>query len=139
MTGTVPEIAVVDTHALAWWMKGEVRRLGRAARTFFERVDRGLGVACIPTTVLVEMSEWMRGGTIGLDEPFHVLVARLDNTPGRYQVVPLTASIVLRAYDLYAIPERGDRLIAATAAELGYPLVTRDREIVAAIGGDHVW
>jgi predicted nucleic acid-binding protein len=37
------------------------------------------------------------------------------------------------------IPERGDRLIAATALELDYPLITRDPEIAAAAGLELIW
>ena len=48
-------------------------------------------------------------------------------------------AIVLRAHTLYAIPERGDRLIAATAAELDCPLITRDPEIARAAGVDLIW
>jgi hypothetical protein len=51
----------------------------------------------------------------------------------------ITPAIVTRAHHLFAIPERGDQLIAATAAELGDPLLTRDPEIVAAIAGNHLW
>jgi PIN domain nuclease of toxin-antitoxin system len=93
----------------------------------------------VPTTALVELSEAVQEGDLSLGEPFAAFVARLELTPSRYQVVPLTAAIVTRAHDLFAIPERGDRLIAATAAALGYPLVTRDPAIVGAVGGDRVW
>ena len=51
----------------------------------------------------------------------------------------LTAAIVLRSQELYAIPERGDRLVAATAAELDCPLITRDPEIAAAAGVEVIW
>ena len=61
------------------------------------------------------------------------------NTPSRYRVVPLDVAVVARSHALLTIPERGDRLIAATAQHLGIPLVTRDREIARAIGGDVIW
>jgi predicted nucleic acid-binding protein len=53
--------------------------------------------------------------------------------------VDLTTDIVRRAQTLFAIPERGDRLIAATAAELDLPLVTWDPTIAAAAGVDVIW
>lgn len=134
-----PEIAVTDTHALIWWITDARYRLGRRANAFFDRVDRGLAVACIPTVVLVELDEAVHYGDLSLSEPFPRLVERLELTPSRYQLVPLTPAIVLRAHELFAIPDRGDRLIAATAAELGYPLVTRDPAITAATAVDHVW
>lgn len=133
------EIAVLDTHALLWWLQDEMRRFGRRSRAFLERVDADEAVACVPTLVLVEVGEAIRRGTFALAEPLEALVERLEATPSRYLVVPFTAAMAVRAHELYAIPERGDRMIAATALELGYPLVTRDPEIVAAIGGEHLW
>ncbi len=139
MNQPVPEIAVVDSHALIWWIDGRTRLLGRRARSFLDRVDNGAAVVCIPSVALVEMGEAIQRGVFTLDEPFDAFVMRLDGTPSRYQIVPLSTAIVTRAHELSAIPERGDRLLAATARELGYPLVTRDPEIAAAIGGEQLW
>jgi PIN domain nuclease of toxin-antitoxin system len=135
----VPEIAVTDTHGLIWWITDQPRLLGRKAAAFFKRVDAGAAVVCIPSLVLVELDEAVVHGHVVLDEPFPDFVERLVLTPSRYLVVDLTPEVVVRAHELFTIPERGDRLIAATAAVLGYPLITRDPEIVAAIGGDHLW
>lgn len=134
-----PEIAVTDTHALIWWITDQRRRLGRQANAFFDRVDEGRAVVCIPTMALVELDEAMADGDFTLGEPFPNFVRRLETTPSRYQVVSLTSDIVLLAHELLQIPERGDRLIAATAAALGYPLITRDEEITRVIGADHIW
>ena len=116
-----------------------MRRFGRNARDFLDRVDAGNAVACVSAISLVELGEAVRRGTFALDEPLDAFTARLEATPGRYLVVPFTSAMAVRAHDLCAIPERGDRMIAATALELGYPLVTRDPEIVAAIGGEQLW
>lgn len=135
----VPEIAVTDTHALIWWITDQRRRLGRQANAFFDRVDEGRAVVCIPAMALVELDEAMADGDLTLGEPFPDFVRRLETTPSRYQVVGLTAEIVLISHELLQIPERGDRLIAATAAWLGYPLITRDEEITRVIGADQLW
>ncbi len=58
---------------------------------------------------------------------------------GSFFVADLTAAVALRADTLYTIPERGDRLIAATAAHLGLPLVTRDPDIARAAGVALLW
>jgi PIN domain nuclease of toxin-antitoxin system len=58
---------------------------------------------------------------------------------GSFFEAPLTADIALRANTLYAIPERGDRLIAATAAHMGLPLITRDPEIGDVAGVELLW
>lgn len=133
------EIAVTDTHALIWWITDQRRRLGKQANAFFSRVDAGQAVVCIPTITLVELDEAILDGDLTLGETFPTFVERLETTPSRYQVISLTPAIVIRAHAFFSIPERGDRLIAATAAELGYPLITRDPAIVAAIGGEHLW
>src|SRR5689334_20856268 len=118
------ELAVVDTHALVWWFQAKGSRLGRRAREFMSRVDEGRAVACVSTLSLVEISEQLWAGRYRLPEPWAAFLARLETMSSQYQIVPLTVAIVARAHELYAIPERGDRLIAATALELGYPLVT---------------
>ncbi len=51
----------------------------------------------------------------------------------------VSLDVVLKAEELYAIQERGDRLIAATAAVLDLPLVTRDPRIADAAGVEVVW
>jgi predicted nucleic acid-binding protein len=56
-----------------------------------------------------------------------------------YIVHDLTAEVVLASNDLYEIPERGDRLIAATAAHLGVPLITRDPGIAGAAAVPLIW
>ncbi|HEU4884668.1 MAG TPA: PIN domain-containing protein [Longimicrobium sp.] len=134
-----PEIAVTDTHALIWWITNQRRRLGKQANAFFDRVDDGQAVVCIPTLALVELDEAMASGSVSLGEPFPDFVRRLETTPSRYLVVSLTPEILLLAHELLGIPERSDRLIAATAASLGYPLITRDAEITRVIGADHIW
>jgi PIN domain nuclease of toxin-antitoxin system len=134
-----PEIAVADTHALLWWLSDQRHQLGRQARAFFDQVDSARAVVCVSTMSLVEIDEAVTRRRISFPEPFPGFVRRLEATPSRYQLVSLTPEIVLRAHELFQIPERGDRLIAATAAALGYPLITRDPEIARVIGADHLW
>jgi PIN domain nuclease of toxin-antitoxin system len=139
MATKIPKHAVVDTHALIWWLAGRTRSLGRAAAGFVQRVDAGDAVAYVPSLVLVELSEAIRRGAFSLGEPFDEFVRRISNTPSRYAVVSLDAPIVARSHALHAIPERGDRLIAATAQHLALPLVTRDPAIARAAGCDLLW
>lgn len=134
-----PEIALADTHALLWWLSDQGHRLGRQAQAFFDQVDHARAVVCVSVMSLVEIDEAVAKRRITFPEPFPDFVRRLKATPSRYQLVSLTPEIVLHAHELFQIPERGDRLIAATAAALGYPLITRDPEIARVIGADHIW
>ena len=47
--------------------------------------------------------------------------------------------MVYVAQRLYSIPERGDRLMAATAIVLDVPLITQDSEIQGAAGVECIW
>lgn len=133
-----PALVVSDTHALIWYAQGRVNKLGSRAREVFERCDRGQAVVYLPTLVLVELGEAVRSGRVVLSDPFVFWTTRLLHT-GRFFAVDLSWEIVRRAEQLCGIPERGDRLIAATAAHLEYPLVTRDHEIAAAAGVEVIW
>ncbi len=139
MGALAPRHAVLDTHTLLWWLAGRMRSLGRSARRFVESVDNGDAVAHVPAVVLVELSEAMQRGVFTLGEPFDVFVRRLENTPSRYRVVPFDSAVVARAHRLFEIPERGDRLIAATALQLSLPLITRVAEIARVSGVSAIW
>lgn len=132
------ELAVADTHALVWYATGAHRKLGRNARRLFERADAGRAAIHVPTIVLVEVAELVRAGRILLDRPFVDWEDDLFSS-GKYLAAELTRDVVRAADRLYAIPERADRLIAATALHLECPLVTRDAEIGRVAGVEVVW
>jgi PIN domain nuclease of toxin-antitoxin system len=131
-------VAVTDTHALIWYAVGPSRRLGRQARVLFERAERGQATIFVPVLVLVEMSEAMRRGTVRCEPGFSRWSAQLLASGG-FVAADLTPEIVFEAERLYGIAERGDRLIAATAAALGYPLITTDPGIARHAGVSTIW
>ncbi len=131
-------IAVVDTHALLWYALGRERKLGRRARKLLTRADEGQAAIYIPATVLVEVMEAAQRGVVALTGGAAAWVNDLTASGG-FRVAPLTTEVVLTSATLYSIPERGDRLIAATAVEMDLPLITRDPEIAAAACVRQVW
>lgn len=132
------EIVVTDTHALIWFAQGRAKKLGPAARRLYERADEGRATIFVPTLALVEVSESVRAGRTSLPGGFGAWVEQLFSTR-HYLPAELSWEVVRRAETLAAIPERGDRLIAATAAHLECPLLTRDPAIAAAAGVETVW
>ena len=131
-------IAVVDTHALIWFALGRRKRLGRRALAFLDRVEAGDAAAWVPALVLVEVLEAAHRGVIRLAGGSEAWVQCLVSS-GSWFVADLTADVALGADSLYGIPERGDRLIAATAVHLDLPLVTRDPAIARAAGVARLW
>jgi hypothetical protein len=83
----------------------------------FERADAGEAAIYIPTLALVELGEACGRGAVTLELPFEEW-ARAAFASGKYHAAELTAEMVYAAQRLHAIPGRGDRLIAATAAPL---------------------
>ena len=138
MSRKAPRRAVIDTHVLIWWLSGRLSHFGRASRSFLEAVDEGRAIAVIPTIALVELVDAMQRGRVTLHEPLDALMQRLERTTSRYRVVPLDSDVVLRSREMFQIPERGDRLIAATALVHGLPLISRDRDM-AAHGLEVIW
>jgi PIN domain nuclease of toxin-antitoxin system len=131
-------VAVTDAHALIWYAMGPTRRLGRRARGVFERAERRLATIYVPVLVLVEISEAVRRGSVRCDAGFRRWSSRLLASGG-FVAADLTTAIVLEAEGLYGIAERGDRLIAATAASLGCPLITSDAEIRRISAVETIW
>jgi len=121
----VTSLAVADSHALIWYAMGPGRKLGRAARAVFTRAERGEATIYVPVLVLVEIAEAIRRGSLRYDGGFSRWTRGLLGS-GRFVAADLTVDVLLDAEALYAVPERGDRLIAATAVSLGCPLITRD-------------
>ena len=134
----MPAVAVADTHALVWYSRANPRKLGPAARDILERAAAREAAVYVPVLVLVELADMALKGTLPAPNGFRRWVEDLFGH-GNFFAADLTWDIVRRAEELYCIPERGDRLIAATAAHLDLPLITRDPEICAAAGVEVVW
>jgi PIN domain nuclease of toxin-antitoxin system len=131
-------VAVTDSQALIWYATGPTRKLGRRARNLFARAERGEATIYIPVLVLVEIAEAMRRGAVLSDFGFGRWSERLLASR-RFSAVDLTPAVVVEAEALYAIPERGDRLIAATASHLACPLITNDPAISRVPGLATIW
>jgi PIN domain nuclease of toxin-antitoxin system len=131
-------LAVTDTHALIWAIDGNRKRLGKHARKLFDNADEAKCAIYIPALVLAELGEACQKDRVTLALPFEEW-ARAAFASGKYHEAELTAEIVYVAQRLYAIAERGDRLIAATAVALDLPLITRDPQIAAAAGVECLW
>ena len=131
-------LAVTDTHALIWAIGDQRKRLGKRAKRLFDRADARECAIYIPTFALVELGEACRKGHVALNLPFQEW-SRLAFASGKYHEAPLTAEVVCIAQGLYGIPERGDRLIAATAVAMELPLITRDPQIAQTAGVECIW
>ena len=130
---------ICDTHILLFWAH-EPERLSSTARQALEKgLSRGeLAIADITLWELALLRE--RGRLLlpaDVDADFYLkqLLAAL-----RLHVLPITPEIALLSRsDLFLHGDPADRLIGATALQLGAPLITADSKLRALPGLHSVW
>lgn len=121
--------AVTDTHSLIWYLE-DSPRLSPAARDAFAACDRGEGLLLIPTICLVEIVYLEEKGRIPSNLRAQLQSHLQAGTTGLL-LAPLTREVAeaLPRVPRVDVPDMPDRIIAATAVELGLPLISRDRRI----------
>ena len=132
------DAVLLDTHALLWW-QAESERLSLGALAAIGAASR---VLVSPITCW-EVSMLVAKGRVALDRPVAQWVADLLAGP-QVDATGLSPAMAVAAGQLDGFPgDPADRLIYATAATLGVPLVTKDdrlREFAAAQGDvEIVW
>jgi predicted nucleic acid-binding protein len=116
---------VTDTQALVKFMAGR-KVINDECHRIFQSADRGEAIIIIPAVVLMEILYLFEKNRIGIDL---LQIENLLNSKN-YQLEPLTLEILKMASEINDIPELHDRIIAATAAYLEFPLITNDPVIL---------
>jgi PIN domain nuclease of toxin-antitoxin system len=121
--------AVTDTHGLIWYLE-DSPHLGAGARAAFNACDRGESVIYVPTICLVEIIYLQEKGRIPADLKAQLDTALEAGTTGLI-LASLTAAVAnaVARVPRTEVPDMPDRIIAATALNLGLPLISRDRAI----------
>ena len=130
-----PPPFVMDTHAL-WWYLISPDRLSAAASAVFRLAETGNATIVVPAIAVAEF--YFLSVKMGRPFPPSDLLASLDAVDGM-ELSDLGRD-QLEGLDRFPeIPEMHDRLIAAEAAVLGAPLVTRDEALRASHQIETVW
>lgn len=129
------KIAVIDTHALVWYLS-DPKRLGKKARRHLSAVDRGRAKVLIPAIVLVELALVREAGrrVIG---PVEVEAATAANA--NLEVLPLDLAQSREFVLLGSCADPFDRMILAAARVVGVPLVTADERIASSGLAKTMW
>ena len=122
---TAATLIVLDTHVWIWWA-GSPARLSARARAAIEAAAE-LGVSAIRVWELATLVAKKR---LELDRDVLTWARQALALP-RVSLLPLTPEIAVRsaALSLELPGDPADRIIAATAAELGSSLVSRDARL----------
>ncbi len=122
---------VVDTHTAIWYLF-EPDKLSIAALGAINQVILAGDSIYLPSISVVEIIYLVEKGRLRKEVLEKILSVSTKIGSG-FSLVPLTLEVAeaVRQISREVIPDMPDRIIAATAAYLGLPLVTRDSKILA--------
>lgn len=129
---------VVDTHAIVWYLSGDSRLSARAA-DILDASTAASELIHIPSICLVELTYLVEKGRLPRTARER-LVQALDDPATPCVLAPLDRSVA-EALELVSrdeVPDLPDRIVAATAAALGVPLISRDGKVRAS-RVDTIW
>ena len=126
---------VVDTHAL-WWYLRSPERLTPAASAVFRLAETGNATIVVPAIAVAEL--YYLSVKLGQALPPYDLLSALDGVGG-IELSDLGRAQLERLDWFPEIPEMHDRLIAAEAAALDSPVITRDGTLVDSRQVETIW
>ncbi len=129
------ESLLLDTHVVLWLDAGDPK-LQSATRDLINGCWQAGGSILVSSVSAWEIALLADSGRISLDRPPEAWVERFLDRPG-VEAAPLTWRASARAYRLPNFERRdpADRLLVATAIELGCPLVTYDGQLTEYAAG----
>ncbi len=129
---------LLDTHALVWYLD-DPQNLSRRAEETISAGFRGEGAA-ISDITLWEIAMLVQKGRLTFARDVEEWLADLNTLPNfrKYRISSTVAALSTRLPDGFH-GDPADRLIVATALDLGVPLVTRDGRIRAYPYIEAVW
>jgi PIN domain nuclease of toxin-antitoxin system len=121
---------LLDTHAWVWWVNGQPALSRRAHRTIHQAAEEA--AVYVSSISAWEVAQLVYRGRLELTMDVESWVAKSEAMPFLH-FVPVDNAIALKSVRL-PVPlhnDPADRMIIATSMILGFPLVTRDRRILA--------
>ena len=120
-----------DTQAIIWFLQLS-RQLSAVAKRAMEQTIADGDQIAVSAMSIVEMVFLSERGRIA-PAAWASLAATLDSPSSTLVVIPIDRSIAERVRDISRalVTELPDRVIAATAVQLGVPLITSDLRIRA--------
>ncbi len=122
---------LLDTH-IALWLETTDRRLRPATKTLIDDCWRTGGTVFLSAVTAWEIASLIDRRRLRLDVSVERWVERFLDMPG-LEGVEVSHHVAARSFQLSNLDHRdpADRLLIATAIDLGCPLVTYDERITA--------
>ena len=121
---------LLDTHVWIWSTEGDVRRIGRRTRQLLARAEATSTIRISPASVF-EVTALHTAGRLHLARPVEQWIREGLETAG-VRVAELTPSVAIDAGGVprTALADPIDRLLVATARQIGATLLTADSLIL---------
>jgi len=122
-------VILLDTHAWVWWLSHPARLPDPARAAIADSLDAGTPVH-VSAISAWEVALLVERGRLELTIDVADWVARAESAP-ELRLVPVDHRVGIRAVQLPGFPHKdpADRMIVATALDLGAALVTADRRL----------
>lgn len=129
---------VLDTHALVWWVSGDVA-LSTKARTVIEREQTG-GTIVVSSISAWEIAMLVEHERLHLSMDAPSWIATVEAIEG-LRFAPVDADTAMKSVTLPGAfhQDPADRMIVATARKLSAPLVTKDHRLRAYPQVQTIW
>jgi PIN domain nuclease of toxin-antitoxin system len=129
---------IADTHAAVWYLQTSNRLSPAAQRAMDDAANAG-DLVYVSSISLVKIVYWLKKGKLPA-VVIERLTAALSDPDAAFAIAALDepAALAVQRISRDIVPDMPDRIIAATALSLGFPLVTRDSAISKA-GITTIW
>jgi PIN domain nuclease of toxin-antitoxin system len=122
---------LLDTHVWIWTMEGDVRRVGQQTRRLLTKAEKQSAVR-VATATIFEVAALYSHGRLRLAQPLERWIDEALSVAGlRIAELPRAAAIDAGRITRSALADPLDRLLVATARQLGATFVTADQAILA--------
>ena len=129
---------VLDTHALVWWVNGDVALSKKAKAAIAQELTGGQIIVSAISAWEIAMLVRQEKLVLSMDvDSWLATVAAIDAV----RFLPLDVEVTVKSVDLPGEfhKDPADRMIVATARKLAVPLVTKDDKIRAYAHVKTIW
>lgn len=129
---------VLDTHVWVWWVSGIEELPLKVNRLIEKAMDQK--AIYISSISVWEVAQLVERGRLQITLDVNNWVAKSEALPFVH-FIPVDNVIALRSVQLPSPlhPDPADRIIIATALNLGFPLVTRDERLARYAHVQTIW
>lgn len=122
---------VLDTHALVWWVTGDLQ-LSANASAAISKEQQGAGQILVSAITSWEIAMLLQKGRMALAMDLDEWLAAVEGMDG-IRVVPISSRVAVQSVQLPGDFHKDpvDRFIVALAREMNAPLITADDNIHA--------